>query len=179
MLFGHQDDNTRTQQATAPTGVNPLAVDPDTGVSLPATPADTAPSPDDVIAPSTTEGPSVDTPRTTDTTPEPPAETADQTEKSTPTGGVAGDPSAPNDLIDLKQQALSQLGPLVDHLEMSPEERFRTTMMLIQSTDNQALIPKAYEAAQAIANEKDRAQALLDVVNEINYFTQRTNTGQS
>jgi len=79
-----------------------------------------------------------------------------------------------NDLIDIKQKALNQLAPLVGHLDQSPEERFRTTMMMIQASDNQALIKDAYTAAQAITDEKTRAQALLDIVNEINYFTQHT-----
>ena len=90
---------------------------------------------------------------------------------STPTPAPSGDG---DDLLNIKQQALSQLGPLVSHLDQTPEEKFRTTMMLIQSTDNAALLKNAYEAAQAITDEKLRAQALLDVVNEINYFTQQT-----
>jgi hypothetical protein len=78
-----------------------------------------------------------------------------------------------NTLLDIKQQALQQLSPLVGHLDQSPEEKFRTTMMMIQATDNQDLVGGAYAAAQAITDEKARAQALLDIVNEINYFTQR------
>jgi len=77
-----------------------------------------------------------------------------------------------HDLIDIKQQALSQLSPLVGHLEQSPEDKFRTTMMMIQASDDQSLIQQAYDAAQQIPDEKVRAQALLDIVNEINYFTQ-------
>jgi hypothetical protein len=77
-----------------------------------------------------------------------------------------------DDLLKIKQQALTNLAPLVDHLEQTPEEKFKTTMMLIQASDNAELIPEAYEAANQIRDEKDRAQALLDVVNEINYFTQ-------
>jgi hypothetical protein len=80
-----------------------------------------------------------------------------------------------DDLLDLKQQALQQLTPLVDHLEQTPEEKFRTTMMMIQASDNKALLKSAYEAAHEIPDEKSRAQALLDVVNEINYFTQQHN----
>ncbi len=79
-----------------------------------------------------------------------------------------------NSLIDIKQDALKQLSPLVGHLEQTPEERFRTTMMMIQASDDQSLIKDAYAAAQAIPDEKIRAQALLDIVNEINYFTQHT-----
>lgn len=81
---------------------------------------------------------------------------------------------APTDnLLDIKQEVLQALTPLVDHLEQSPEEKFRTTMMMIQASDNHALIRTAYDAAQKITNEKERAQALLDIVNEINYFTQQ------
>jgi len=76
-----------------------------------------------------------------------------------------------NDLLDIKTQALKELSPLVGHLDQSPEEKFRTTMMMIQASDNQALIQTAYEAAKSISDEKTRAQALLDIVNEINYFT--------
>jgi hypothetical protein len=77
-----------------------------------------------------------------------------------------------NDLLSIKQDALKQLSPLVSHLDQSPEEKFRTTMMMIQAADDQSLIKDAYEAAQNISDEKARAQALLDIVNEINYFTQ-------
>ena len=77
-----------------------------------------------------------------------------------------------DDLLDIKQEALQALTPLVDHLDQTPEERFRTTMMMIQASDNHGLIKVAYDAAQKITNEKERAQALLDIVNEINYFTQ-------
>jgi hypothetical protein len=84
----------------------------------------------------------------------------------------AGDDS----LINIKQMALQQLKPLVGHLDQTPEEQFRTTMMMIQAADDQSLISKAYQAASAITDQKVRAQALLDVVNEINYFnSQRDN----
>ena len=79
---------------------------------------------------------------------------------------------AADDLLDIKQQALQQLSPLVGHLDQTPEEKFRTTMMMIQAADDQSLIHQAYDAAQAIPDEKTKAQALLDIVNEINYFTQ-------
>lgn len=77
----------------------------------------------------------------------------------------------PDDLLKMKQGALEQLEPLVDKLDQTPEEAFKTTMMMIQATDNQELLQKAYEQAQKIDDEKVRAQALLDVINEINYFS--------
>lgn len=79
-----------------------------------------------------------------------------------------------NELLDIKTKALDQLSPIVGHLDQSPEEKFKTLMMMIQASDDQSLIKTAYEAAQQISDEKVKAQALLDVVNEINYFTRQS-----
>lgn len=76
-----------------------------------------------------------------------------------------------DELLGLKQEALQKLSPLVGHLDQTPEEKFKTTMMMIQASDDKSKVKEAYEAAQQISDEKARAQALLDVVNEINYFT--------
>lgn len=84
-----------------------------------------------------------------------------------------------DELLAIKRSALQELSPLLDHLDQEPDERFQTTMMMIQATDNKELIPKAYEAAKQIKEDKERAQALLDIVNEINYFTQNSHTTQS
>lgn len=93
----------------------------------------------------------------------------DDTTESSPSTPLTSDDI--ETLVGIKQQALEQLNPLVDQLEQSPEERFRTTMMMIQASDNQELIKQAFEVAQKIDDDKARAQALLDVINEINYFT--------
>lgn len=79
------------------------------------------------------------------------------------------------DLLDLKKKALDSLAPMVNKLDQKPEEKFKTLMMLIQASDNSGLVGQAYEAANQIPDEKERAQALIDVVNEINYFTQTKN----
>jgi hypothetical protein len=108
-------------------------------------------------------------------------ESAPPTPVTTPDPVVSKQPdqsvtTVDDDLIDIKQKALQQLKPLVGHLDQTPEEQFRTTMMMIQAADDQSLITKAYQSASAITDEKVRAQALLDVVNEINYFnSQRDN----
>jgi hypothetical protein len=93
-----------------------------------------------------------------------------------PTAASLVNGSNEDELLKLKQQALQNLAPLVDHLDQDPEAKFKTTMMMIQASDNAELIPEAYEAANKITDEKLRAQALLDVVNEINYFTQQANS---
>lgn len=79
----------------------------------------------------------------------------------------------PSDLNDIKDQALKQLSPLVGKLDQNPEEKFKTLMMLIQASDNHDLIKEAYESANKIEDETVKAQALLSIVNEINYFTQQ------
>ncbi len=90
------------------------------------------------------------------------------------TSAPAVAPSAiPSDLNNIKDEALKQLSPLVGKLEQSPEEKFKTLMMMIQASDNHDLIKEAYEAANAIEDETAKAQALLAIVNEINYFTQK------
>lgn len=93
----------------------------------------------------------------------------------TPPPAITPAPAGSDDLVQLKQQALSQLSPIVSKLDQTPEEKFRTTMMMIQASDDQSLIRSAYDAAQAITDEKVKAQALLDVINEINYFSQKQN----
>ena len=76
-------------------------------------------------------------------------------------------------LADMKQQALAHLEPLADHLDGTPEETFKTTMMMIQANDNHTLLEKALESAKKIEDGKARAQAMLDIINEINYFSQQ------
>lgn len=71
----------------------------------------------------------------------------------------------------IKISALSQLRPLMQHIELSPEEKFEKYLMMLRASDDQNLIQPTYEAAQQISSEKLKAQALLDVINEINYLT--------
>lgn len=103
----------------------------------------------------------------------------DTPQTTTPTPAVSSAPApqhaqsaGSDDLLNLKQQALQHLSPLVGQLDQTPEEKFRTTMMMIQASDDKTLVKVAFEAAQAITDDKARAQALLDIINEINYFTQ-------
>lgn len=103
-----------------------------------------------------------------------PFEPAPQAEESTaPVSNPVAVSTDGDDLLSIKQDALHELKPLVGHLEQSSEEKFRTTMMMIQASDDHSLVQVAYDAAKQITDEKARAQALLDVVNEINYFTQQ------
>lgn len=86
--------------------------------------------------------------------------------------------AVPGDLATLKQQALQNLAPLIDKLDQPPADRFKTLMMMIQASDNPQYLDEAYAAANKISDEKAKAQALLDIVNEINYFAQSQKTNQ-
>jgi hypothetical protein len=81
-------------------------------------------------------------------------------------------PVAPvSDLDAIKQDALSELRPLVDKLDVTPEEKFDTYLLLLRSTDDQSLISPAFAAARLISDEARRAQALLDIIKEIDYLS--------
>lgn len=74
-------------------------------------------------------------------------------------------------LESIKKDALVELRPLVDKLNVSAEEKFDTYLLLIRSTDDQDLIAPAHEAAKAIEDETRRAEALLDIIKEIDYLS--------
>ncbi len=89
-----------------------------------------------------------------------------------PTPTVMTPPAPASDsLEDIKKNALIELRPLVDKLDINPEEKFDTYLLLIRSTDDKALIAPAHAAAQAITDEARRAQALLDIIKEIDYLS--------
>jgi len=73
----------------------------------------------------------------------------------------------------IKKEALTELRPLVDKLNLPSDEKFNTILLLIRSTDDKTLIPQGYEAAKSIEDETRRAEALLDIIKEIDYFEQK------
>ena len=93
-------------------------------------------------------------------------------EEVAPAPVVADSPSAgSSDLDEIKKDALEELRPLVDKLDLPADEKFDTILLLIRSTDDKSLVNAAHEAARAIPDEAKRAQALLDVIKEIDYFS--------
>lgn len=85
----------------------------------------------------------------------------------TPTEGT-GDTG---ELDGVKKDALEQLRPLIEKLDLEPADKFDKYLMMLRASDDPALIKPAFEAAQGITGEKEKAQALLDIINEINYIT--------
>ena len=91
---------------------------------------------------------------------------------SLPTPSVSSAaPAADSPLENIKKDALNELRPLVDKLNVAPEEKFDAYLLLLRSTDDTALIGPAHDAAKEIPDEARRAQALLDVIKEIDYLT--------
>jgi len=82
---------------------------------------------------------------------------------------VASAPSG--ELDEIKKDAIIELRPLVDKLELAPEEKFDTYLLLLRSTDDKDLVAPAHEAAKSITDESRRAQALLDIIKEIDFLS--------
>ena len=121
----------------------------------PGEPPVVAPVADDVVA--------TDTPAVPDyTAPANPVVPAPVSPTAIPVGG---------ELDSVKSQAISELRPLVDKLTLPPEEKFDTYLLLIRSTDDKSLITPAHEAAREITDETRRAQALLDIIKEIDFLS--------
>lgn len=143
---------------TAPLGTPELKFE-----EAPMAPVDGEASAD--VAPVIDELPAVAAPALDTTT-----EESATTEEPAPV--VAASPSADtSDLDEIKKDALEELRPLVDKLDLPADEKFDTILLLIRSTDDKSLVNAAHEAARAIPDEAKRAQALLDVIKEIDYFS--------
>ena len=77
-------------------------------------------------------------------------------------------------LGDIRLQVISELRPLVNRLDfLAPADKFDTLLLLIRTIDDSSLIPMAHQTAMAIPDEVKRAQALLDILKEIDFFTQK------
>lgn len=88
-------------------------------------------------------------------------------------------PIAPNpvpsrdDLEGVKMEAINELRPLIDKLDLPPEEKFDTYLLLIRCTDDRDLVPPAHEVAKLISDDSRRAMALLDIIKEIDYLSSK------
>jgi hypothetical protein len=84
---------------------------------------------------------------------------------------VQPQPLTSGNLEGIRKDALSELRPLVDKLDLAPEEKFDIYLLLLRSTDDTTLIAPAHQAAKNIIDESKKAQALLDVIKEIDYLS--------
>lgn len=107
-----------------------------------------------------------------------PAKPTKTKSESTPTTPPSANPLGHNvdngALGDIRLQVISELRPLVNRLDfLAPADKFDTLLLLIRTIDDSSLIPMAHQTAMAIPDEVKRAQALLDILKEIDFFTQK------
>ena len=80
---------------------------------------------------------------------------------------------ATDELDAAKREALLALAPLLSNLpDISPERKFEICINAIRFTDDKDLVKPALEAAQSIKESGAKAEALVELVNEINYLKQ-------
>jgi hypothetical protein len=83
--------------------------------------------------------------------------------EAAPSKASYGDP----DLDKVRSKALKDIRPILEKVEMSAEKRFIIYKDIIDTLDDKASFEPAYEAAGQIANEKERAEALLYIIEKI------------
>ena len=91
------------------------------------------------------------------------AAVAEATGMPEPAKAAYGDP----DLNKVKTMALSDLRPILENVDLPTEKKFKIYKDIIELTEDKACIEPAYNAAKLIADEKEKAEALLYVVEAI------------
>lgn len=143
------------------------------GVGMDIQPQSTQPISDDQELAKVLAGVNADADAVEETTPAvvPVAEPVPAPVAASPVYAAPVASAADGDLASVKQDAIVELRPLVDKLNLAPEEKFDTLLLLIRSTDDKSLIGPAHEAAKAITDETKKAQALLDIIKEIDFLS--------
>lgn len=83
--------------------------------------------------------------------------------------GRDGGGDAQSQLQRLKNRALDALLPVVEKTDQPAERKFEILMTAARSSGDPALLAKTLDAAQNISSDNQKADAILDVLNEINY----------
>lgn len=87
-------------------------------------------------------------------------------------GATAQEPGD-NKLEDVKARAMKALTPLLSEIkDMDPERKFDICISAMRYTDDKELANAALEAALAIEETGTKAEALVELINEINYLQQ-------
>ncbi|MBR3220488.1 hypothetical protein IKF76_01310 [Candidatus Saccharibacteria bacterium] len=72
----------------------------------------------------------------------------------------------PGDLGAVRQAMLRDLFPLMDKVELAPEQKYDVYKEMIETTGDKNMIPAAYEAVKGIADDAVKAEALLYLVDK-------------
>lgn len=154
VLANNEDQSKNDTDGTVPSGLQfeetPIGTDP-TGLPMPTSDDPLVNAATDLAQPTAVEMQAMPAPYAAPTTTVAPA-------------------ALPGDLEGIKKEALGELRPLVEKLTLPADEKFDIMLLIIRSTDDHSLLATAHEAAKNIEDETRRAQALLDIVKEIDYF---------
>lgn len=72
-----------------------------------------------------------------------------------------------NKLTALRDKVMENVSPLADNENLSPEQRFTLLMSTASYQNDEAMLEKAFEAAQQIEAEDAKTAALLDLLDEV------------
>lgn len=150
-------------------GVNTDGDDTEKGMAMSEIAAPVAPGTPPPVAPAVDEVAEVEAENPLTPPEVPAAAVPDLSAMSTP--AMAPPAMGGGELDGVKLEAINELRPLVDKLNLSPEEKFDTYLLLIRSTDDKTLVAPAHEAAKLITDETRKAQALLDIIKEIDFLS--------
>jgi|GEM_PF-693397 len=73
-------------------------------------------------------------------------------------------------LLDIKQQALDALIPNLQKVDgVDPERKFEIYLMAVRFTHDVTILKAALDSAQQIEDSSAQSEALLDLIQELNY----------
>ena len=75
---------------------------------------------------------------------------------------------ASGEMSDMKRDMIKDLIPLMDKVSLSPEKQFGFYKEIIDATHDKDMVPGAYGVAKKLADDKERAEALLYLIDESN-----------
>ncbi len=75
-------------------------------------------------------------------------------------------PKVDGDLEKTKNEMIKELLPLIDKVELPAEKKFEFYKQIIEKEHNKEIVPAAYRAVKEITDEKNKAEALLYLINE-------------
>ena len=137
----------------------PVGPFPEPQVTIPAqSPEPMAPLMTDFALPPLPEVPEV---------PEMPAAPAMPIEPVMPAEPVAEMPAMGLNMAQVKEAALRDLAPILDHMNVNPAQKFRIYRDMFQSLRDYTVLEPAYRAAKEISDEHERGEALLFLIEAI------------
>jgi hypothetical protein len=74
-------------------------------------------------------------------------------------------------LQDARNKAMKALVPIINNItDVEPERRFDISLKAMRFTEDSSLVDSVLDAALAIKNESAKAEALVELINEIDYL---------